>query len=510
MSWKFLSKEKRKWSEALCNLFSLIPGFGLCLFILVLVNSSWTVLHHSSVAPLARRSQARIPSHVQTSRANPANIHKPLAAEDPRLFLRQLGLRDVPDSADRNVTWVQILTYPEAGLPPSMLGRVFADLPKVFFLPEPLVMVYSALYGSDANRMDNAVAYNVLYDNTAHGRKLSKGEAMVGLGLLSRIYTCSMSGLPTPILIHPYWERLSRSLPHNVGVASYAHCLRKKGISTRSPRTSLSRCRNYIAKVCPPTFTTNPKMGYHRMLSCYSVLYRKHRILDSVDDALFDALNHNDPVYKAKPLFHMYFTCLNSYKLKAAGCVRSTLDRVCSRASSRIVTTTRSSVFITRSLLSVHRQYKIVHLVRDPRAVAYNRFTSPKADEQYAYFEEQRKSVLAKTYCDVAARQIGEMRELKRGNRRQVLGVSYDKLLHRLSDNIFYLFRFMNILPSVNETDRLVAYLRSSEARLIRENYKWAVDMGVAEIFNINRLCKLLLNEMTKDEGKATSESYFL
>jgi hypothetical protein len=318
-----------------------------------------------------------------------------------------------------------------------------------------------------------------------------------------------MAGLPTPILISPHWTLLSKELPWAHPITAYVNCLRTKGITLDGEETSFGRCHKYIAKVCPPAFTTNPNMGYTRGQSCYTVLYTKGHIVESVDDELFNQLPKDDPVYKAKTRFGMYFTCMAAFRIKAQLCAQQYLDRPCSGATSRVVTTMRSSMFITRSLVALQPHSRLVHLVRDPRAVAFYRWDD---EESFAYFEEKQLSVLAKTYCDIAANQIAQMRDLKLEHPRQILGVSYDKLLHRVSENFFYLLRYMNIKPSLNETESLGNFLRQSEVGLIKENYNWAVTLHTSDIFKINHICDLLITEMTQDDknGKEIQERYFL
>lgn len=313
-----------------------------------------------------------------------------------------------------------------------------------------------------------------------------------------------MAQMPIAMLLSPYWAQ--PALTHH----PYVSCLRSRGIQMGMQNSTLLRCQSFIAKVCASAFTTNPRMGHTRMLNCSAVLYHHGKFTDRVIEEQWREMQQNSFMKKAHRKFYMYFMCLKNYEARARRCATSHLDKTCRHQEVRAVTTVRGSTWMARSLLEMHSGFKLVHLVRDPRAVTYHRLQSGNA--QLAFFESSETATLAETYCDLALRQVTEMLSAKATYEQRVIGLAYDKFLHRISENFFKLLQYMGVRLSVKEAGNLIKILCTLEVKLIASNYYWSVDMSPANITAINRRCQMLIDEITQNKlsKQAISSGYFL
>ena len=214
-------------------------------------------------------------------------------------------------------------------------------------------------------------------------RQLNEEELDMMAWTMEKIFTCDMSSLPTAMLIHTFWGYFSAN--SSPDIRNYSKCMEphfKEHLARKqSPRT----CQGRLLKFCPRRF--DGKSG--KMKLCREILYNNGKWFSN--SSRVQAMVGN-----ANLIFDGYFKCVSLFHDVAKECAYKYLDTTCRTRSIRAIKTVRTPLEVPERLLQKYPNFKIFHLLRDPRGAVKSRI---KAFWSWGTGEGKTVKEHAKRYC---------------------------------------------------------------------------------------------------------------
>lgn len=236
---------------------------------------------------------------------------------------------------------------------------------------------------------------------------------------LRSLLTCDVSALPTETLFHPYMiEIFSREF--SVG-PDYIPCVRKH-------RRLIRYCRSLTpARHCGKRIWQRPD----RIAECYHLMTNRSHRSERADRAPF----------------HRYFNCTGAVRqLLDAQCVPH-LQAACDRSPVRAVKLVRATMDSMVRLLEALPNLRVLHLVRDPRAVALSRTRFHSSGRGLYSDANKNQTTLreASLYCQTAARDLKISSTIAGRFPGKTMTLVYDGVVRRFAEYASAVYEFLDL-----------------------------------------------------------------
>lgn len=156
------------------------------------------------------------------------------------------------------------------------------------------------------------------------------------------LFTCNVDNLPTELFVHNFWSLFS--LNYQNGMQEYNNCIQVKNASAHMCRLTT------LNSTCPRVLGSDWEASY----ACAKSLHDNH----------------------ATEPFTQYRNCMSNLRSIIGDCIRLLKIR-CSQSELRVMKTVRTSLASVKILLRMLPYLKVIHLMRDPRAVVLSRMANP-------------------------------------------------------------------------------------------------------------------------------------
>ncbi|KAK2147577.1 hypothetical protein NP493_3422g00001 [Ridgeia piscesae] len=323
---------------------------------------------------------------------------------------------------------------------------------------------------------------------------------------LQGLFTCKPQTLPVEMITHPFYGQFllkstrnySRCLVrHNLfpqcGEKLHSRCLRRFG----ADENAMSMCHFHIARLNTtaagvlwyaathgissendPELTTTPA-GDAKSRST-----RKRRRRRPPDRVV------NDPIDETEFHFNDYVKCLSEKAAELLDCYPVFISG-CSSSNLRVVKVVRGDMRAVDALMRASRNFRLVHLIRDPRGVTSSRRRLP-----FFHSIGVKASNMvpeAAYYCEDVIRDIRFRRELETRYPGRILQVIYDEFVTNAHENVRRIYKFLERpLPA-----EVVAFVNETKPSTATS---WNTKLNGTQVENIDNVCKELYEILSEDE----------
>ena len=193
-----------------------------------------------------------------------------------------------------------------------------------------------------------------------------------------------MDKLPTEFFIHPFWWYFSNWTEM---AKPYVSCLRAYGLSDRS----FSIIQRSISVFCGRRFGD----VRNRQEKCIGKLWPNYKAKDLETVDVMRGVLRN---MRTKP-HEFYATSLKQMRKKCEFCINKYLKEPCKKTQTRAIKTVRGTMDEAEVLLEKDPNFKVIHLLRDPRGVTRSRM---KATWSRGFYDAHKEDRIAHVYCTTA------------------------------------------------------------------------------------------------------------
>ena len=255
----------------------------------------------------------------------------------------------------------------------------------------------------------STTAYSLVNTLILFRRILPSKEIEEVASFLGRFLQCNLTSLPTETLINLYFQILPE---HFKFIDKYTTCV----VKYSNYRYRL--CERHISGYCGRRFNEKP---VERLEECAKMLSdaRKQKTLNpnQSNKAIFNSfLRHKkcmDVIRKKNHMQceHMLLESCVSRRIRATKVVRATMDSM-------------------SSLLKTVPNFRVIHLVRDPRAVSLSRMKfNPFARGLFSGNNNETLVRAAILYCQTVVRDIKSRLKLERKYGGKILSLIYEEVV---------------------------------------------------------------------------------
>ena len=225
---------------------------------------------------------------------------------------------------------------------------------------------------------------------------------------LSNLYTCNTDNLPTETFTHNYWTQFRR---YQMGLyPGFLTCI-------FSARNTLEKCTDSLSGLCPNRFG----LQFHKSYKCATELRSRDN----------NTASHS----------HIYHKCMERNRKILSPCM-DIFKKTCTEKSIRAMKTVRMTMSAAAMLLSNFPHMRVLHLIRDPHAVAQSRLGTASFQ---GYYNLNRPVLEAKAYCVATSRDIRARLDIEHsfpGSTKQL--VFEDWMAYPVS-NVKEVYSFLNV-----------------------------------------------------------------
>lgn len=309
---------------------------------------------------------------------------------------------------------VIVLTYQRCGS--TFFGKIFNENNDAFYLFEPLDSLYSATYGTKQG-------WNVPSDitNYANGTKrhLVVEEITHVSNFLKSLLLCDMDNLPTETLVHKFYSKFQSE---HISISKYVKC-------KKPSRMNISNCAELS-----PTTICGKRFGQ-----------KSEEELQDCRKALADPQYRNK--HTNKSIFNKYRTCNSELREFIDKTCVASLKSFCSKRNLRAVKLVRGTMDSMESLLESLPNLRIIHLVRDPRAVVLSRkrFDSSARGIYSNLKNSELLSREALLYCNTVVRDVLKRQELELKYPGKIFPIVYDEMAKDIKSYIEKVYAFLGL-----------------------------------------------------------------
>ena len=237
---------------------------------------------------------------------------------------------------------------------------------------------------------------------------------------VTAIFNCEMTDLPIEVTMHKFIQYF---LKYNKDMSSHLKCF-KKALKSSHP---VSECRKSLGKACPSRFGANISQSD----DCHK------RLNGSVN--VHDALGAKVDKYR---------DCICNKQTLGQSCMEE-FQQFCSKRLIRSIKTVRLRMMHAQRLMEMIPDLRVVHVVRDPRAVVRSRVKVASYSSLYSEKDPVRES---KIFCEQMAEDV---------KLRQQLEVTYPDRIMTVLFEVSLRYIIYKVLVTANEEDS--AYVCSSK-----------------------------------------------
>lgn len=232
---------------------------------------------------------------------------------------------------------------------------------------------------------------------------------------LKHLLSCRLSSMPTETLIHRYWFMFSGD---HIALADYIKCLRRNTLS-------YNKCAEFTPKYCGNRFGEFPQ---DRMDEC--------------NQRLWNTSFHDESSAAIASNFTGYKKCMKELRTETEQkCVASFQD-VCDKSRLRSVKTVRATMASMEELLQSGPNFRVIHLIRDPRAVVLSRREFDNSGRGKYSMGDMVKE--AKLYCRTVVNDVKVRRKLERLYPGRIMKIIYEDLVQEPLTYTEKIYDFLN------------------------------------------------------------------
>jgi len=207
---------------------------------------------------------------------------------------------------------------------------------------------------------------------------------------------------------------------------SYTRCLRTLFTDT------YRRCEEHLTSFCGLRFGEASEVNQQK---CFRRLWLNQKIGNSADE-------------DAKLFFAKHQSCLQRQRKLLKRKCQNLLSDVCINHPIRVIKTVRATMESMEPLLRTLSNFRVIHLVRDPRAVALSR----KLFVGYVrgiYSGNDTDTIMkeAKLYCSTVVRDIKARQRLERDYPGKIYTLLYDDLVTNTNLYLEQVYEFLDTTP---------------------------------------------------------------
>ena len=241
---------------------------------------------------------------------------------------------------------------------------------------------------------------------------------------LHKFLNCDLDSLPTQALMNFYFIHSHRMFK---AATNYTRCLRA------SFRTTYRRCEPHLTSFCGSRFGEAPEANQKE---CFRCLWLNQEFLSPIDKNI--TLN-----------FTKHQSCLEHQRMLLKTKCQYLLLDVCRNHPIRVIKTVRATMESMEPLLNALPNFRIIHLVRDPRAAALSRKVFG-GQVRGIYSGNDTNTIVkeAKLYCSTAVRDIKVRQRLEREYPGKIYALLYDELTSNTKLYLERIYEFLDTKPS--------------------------------------------------------------
>jgi len=286
------------------------------------------------------------------------------------------------------------------------------------------------------------------------------------------LFNCDFGKLPTEFLVHPFWS-LFRN--HMKSAAKYVVCLNS---------SKKKNCDSYLRDgLCSSEFGLNGSETDER---CYRLLHPEQERVDR-KSKIDEQLNN-------------YTDCRSANRRLVDSKCSPLLESACSSRSTRVVKLVRGTMETMQPLLRRLPDTRVIHLVRDPRAVALSRYKfSAGGRGHYSRAASGRTDHLsreASVYCRQVVADIRWRQLLEREFPGRFYTLTYEQLVIDPHGRASDIYRFVAETDSPAEIARNFTFLAevgNDKVTAKKLATQWQQQLTPDEQRQINKQCTELM-----------------
>ena len=279
---------------------------------------------------------------------------------------------------------------------------------------------------------------------------------------LKNIYECEFDKLPTEFFIHPFWWQFMNWTEQ---VKPYVSCLSASGVSVKT----LSYMQRYLRIFC------GIRTGYisGRQVKCLGKLWPNYRGQELLSRIMIAGKLRFVHVNTKR----FYITSLREMRKKCNYCINKHLRVKCIDTRVRAVKTVRGTMDEAEVLLENDPNFKVVHLLRDPRGVTRSRMGATWSRGFYDAHKEERT---AHVYCTTALQDYKTSERLRKKYPQRLMHIMLEDFISEPEETLAGLSDFLGISFDENALRKLYKRMKPGFA----DKWRRQLSRDVIEIIN--------------------------
>ena len=284
---------------------------------------------------------------------------------------------------------------------------------------------------------------------------------------LKHLLACNVDALPTETLIHKY---LFQFVGDHTGLKNYIQCLRGSNIKQ-------TNCSRHTSTYCGKRFGEFPQA---RMEECNQQLRGP-----SQENSQFFKINNTN--------FFDYKKCMQRVRAVVMKRCIGLFQKACDKTVLRSAKTVRGTMTSMGHMLNSVPNFRVIHLVRDPRAVVLSRKEfDNSAQGRYSRGDMVKEALL---YCRTVVRDVHTRRKLELKYPGQIITVVYDHLVTEPLSYTKYIYAFLD----TTQPAWMVQWLLDHTTRLKNSSAiarKWQNKLSFKKANEITQQCLSFFDEI--------------
>ncbi len=283
--------------------------------------------------------------------------------------------------------------------------------------------------------------------------------------VIGDILDCNVDGIPTDTYVHPYWFRKMGSQMSNLPLIE---CIKT------SKQVFHRQCRPVMMKDCPGRY--DPSLPKTKV--CKKILW------DTLGGARAGSYE-GTPDSTVTDTVKNYTACMKDARANIARCERI-MSTYCSKTRLRGVTTVRTSMDVAAVLMEQNPNFRVVHLVRNPQAIAAIRQGYENASQSYYGLGDPVKE--ATMYCQMVKHNREVMAKLDEKYPGRSIEVGYEDFIRNPMAYARFLFKFWDSPVDVDVEE----YIKPRAGLFQKEMNDWYTLIPYNKARYIRDMCNIM------------------
>ena len=290
---------------------------------------------------------------------------------------------------------------------------------------------------------------------------------------LHKLLNCQFNDVPTEFIIHYFHGFFHR---YQTSVHPFIRCINEKKVLGKH-----GECRKSLGSNCPVRFGKNQM----KMKVCKR--------------ALWDETHKKPRVHVSGEKFRNYSSCMSQARDDATACVDK-LTAMCQGSDFRTIKTVRATMASVENMIEMNENFRMIHLVRDPRAVVLSRQKFHSSGRSLYAGEDVVRE--AKLFCQNLAHDILLRQNIERRYPGTTLEILYDEFVRDPLNQTEKIYNFMNVTLGQKVRTFIVENTKQKVNSTAIVD-KWQDTLTYLKVKTINSVCRkvFLLIDTKHDWG---------